>query len=104
MVRRTQGHDDDADQREADVLCVVERLAPNVRRLRRAAGMTQEALCEAAGVDVSYIQRLERGVPANVTIAVLGSLARALEVDVAKLLRPARVAVRPNGRPPQSKR
>ena len=99
MPRRTRAHEDDDQLRQQDIALVVARLAPNVRKLRIAAGFTQESLAEQAGIDVSYVQRLERGVPANVTIAIIGALARALGVDVAKLLRVARPLVRNVGRP-----
>ncbi len=98
MPRRTRAHDDDA-LREQDIAIVVARLSPNARKLRIAAGLTQERLAERAGIDASYAQRLERGAPVNVTIAIVGALARALDADVSKLLRVARPAVRSAGRP-----
>lgn len=45
------------------------------------------------------LQRIERGVAANVTITILGALARALAADVAALLRPTRTMTRNVGRP-----
>jgi transcriptional regulator with XRE-family HTH domain len=99
MPRRTRGHEDDEELRERDIAIVVARLAPNVRKLRIAARLTQERLAEEAGIDVSYVQRLERGVPANVTIAIVGALARALGADVSKLLRATRPVIRNVGRP-----
>lgn len=104
MAQRTRGHAENDDERTRDVLRVVERVAPNLRKLRLKAALTQEGLAEAAGIDATYVQRLERGVPANITIAVLGALARALDVDVAKLLRPAKPVERPIGRPPLRRR
>jgi DNA-binding XRE family transcriptional regulator len=71
MPLRSSGHDGNDAQRTSDVLTVVERLAPNLRKLRRAAKMTQEGLAEAAGIDASYVQRIERGVPVNATVAVV---------------------------------
>jgi transcriptional regulator with XRE-family HTH domain len=37
-------------------------LGPNIRRLRRAADMTQEALAARAQIQVSALARIERGV------------------------------------------
>jgi transcriptional regulator with XRE-family HTH domain len=34
---------------------------PEVRRLRRAAGLTQQELAERAGCSISYVRLLERG-------------------------------------------
>lgn len=90
--------------RKRDVAAVVERLAPNLRRLRLVAGLTQEQLAEVAAVDVSYVQRVERGVAVNVTIAVLGAFARALVVDVVRLLRPGKPQPRAPGRPRSTRR
>ena len=63
----------------------VRRVAWNLRRLRVARGVAQEALADFAGVDRTYVSRLERA-KENPTIAVLDKLARALEVDVIELL------------------
>lgn len=98
MPRRTRAHDDD-ELRTRDVMAIVDRLAPNVRRLRIGAGLTQEQLAEAAGIDSSYVQRIERGASTNITIAIVGALARALDVDVLQLLRSTRPVARAVGRP-----
>lgn len=57
-----------------------------VRRLRTDRGLTQEALAERAGVNVSYIGFIERGenVP---TLSVFLDLAGALEIDPGTLAR-----------------
>ncbi|WP_336801388.1 helix-turn-helix domain-containing protein [Kaistia sp. MMO-174] len=61
------------------------RVAWNVRRLRVGAGLTQEALAHEAGLDVSYIGRIERGTQ-NPSIAALEKLAVRLSVDILDLL------------------
>ncbi len=55
-----------------------------VRRRRLAAGLTQEALAERAGRHWTYIGAIERGTR-NVTLAVIGDLAEALDVEPADL-------------------
>lgn len=49
----------------------------NVRRLRKACGMSQERLALSADLDLRYLGGIERG-EHNPTVAVLGRLAKAL--------------------------
>ncbi|KMO20546.1 helix-turn-helix domain-containing protein [Methylobacterium indicum] len=58
----------------------------NVRRLRVALGLTQEALAVDAGFDRSYVGRIERATE-NPTVDVLDQLAAALAVETCELLR-----------------
>jgi transcriptional regulator with XRE-family HTH domain len=58
----------------------------NVRRLRVALGLTQEALAVDAGLDRSYVGRIERATE-NPTVDVLDQLAAALKVESSELLR-----------------
>lgn len=51
----------------------------NVRRLRKACGMSQERLALSADLDLRYLGGIERG-EHNPTVAVLGRLAAALDV------------------------
>lgn len=60
-------------------------VAWNVRKLRVKRGLSQEALAVDAGVDRSYVGRIERGVE-NPTAETLERLAAALDVPVADLL------------------
>lgn len=83
-------------------------MARNLRRLRVARSLSQEALAVDAVVDRTYVGRLERGLE-NPTVAVLERLAKALDADIAEFFDAARVSkgpVRPlpSGRKPQSKR
>lgn len=57
--------------------------------------MSQEALAVDAGIDRSYVGRIERGVE-NPTVETLDKLAQALEVPAAELL----AVPRSNERPP----
>lgn len=67
----------------------------NVRRLRVAMGLTQEALAVDAGLDRSYVGRIERATE-NPSVDTLDQLAAALRVASAELLRePAEGEARP---------
>src|SRR2546429_9992213 len=76
-----------------------------LRRCRRAAGLTQEALAERSGVSAQAISSLERGTRRNPQRATLGLLADALDLagaGPAGLPAPAPPpAGRPRPRPPR---
>jgi transcriptional regulator with XRE-family HTH domain len=78
----------------------LQSIAANVRRIRQRRGLTQEALAELSGQDLSYLQRVERGVT-NLSVGVLLSLATALGVPPATLVRKAHLAPMKRGRPPK---
>lgn len=59
-------------------------LGKRIRQARRAIGMSQEALAHEAGLDRSYVGRIERG-EHNLTFLALIKLCRALKCDVAAL-------------------
>lgn len=61
-------------------------VAWNVRRIRVAAGVSQEQLAVDAGVDRTYVGRVERGVE-NPTIGNLDKLAEALDVHISEFFR-----------------
>ena len=50
---------------------------------RQAAGLSQHALARAAGIDASYVNRLERGERQAPDAATIGRLAEALQLDQA---------------------
>ncbi|WP_369770627.1 helix-turn-helix domain-containing protein [Herbaspirillum sp. YR522] len=64
---------------------LVHTFALNVRERRRALGVSQEALAEAAGVHRTYIGMIERG-EKNVTIYNIERIAIALDVTASSLL------------------
>jgi transcriptional regulator with XRE-family HTH domain len=69
-------------------------------------GFSQEVLAVDAGIDRTYVSRLERGLE-NPTVAVLERLAKALSANIEELFkvpRPGQPAPRPlkGGRRPKS--
>ena len=60
--------------------------AANLRRLRNERGLSQEALAHDAGVNRSYLARVETGQP-YVGLEVIGKLAEALDIEPAELLK-----------------
>jgi len=60
--------------------------AANLLRLRRAKGISQQALAHMAEVDRSYLSRVEAA-HHYVGLEVIGKLAVALEVEPAELLK-----------------
>ncbi|MBS5905276.1 MAG: helix-turn-helix transcriptional regulator [Acetobacteraceae bacterium] len=65
------------------------RVGKNVRRLREARGLSQEAFADFCKLHRTYLSGVERGAR-NPTLAVLERIARALDVPAADLLREAR--------------
>lgn len=65
---------------------VKQRLGRNVRRLRAAKGISQEAFAEEADIHRTYVSDIERGAR-NPTITVVEKLALALGVTASDLLR-----------------
>jgi transcriptional regulator with XRE-family HTH domain len=64
-------------------------VARNIRRLRVARELSQEVLAVDAGIDRTYVSRLERGL-ADPTVAVLEKLARALCSNIEEFFRAPR--------------
>lgn len=63
-----------------------ERIAVNIRRLRKAQALSQEHLAEIADFHRTYVSQVERCVT-NISIDGLERLAQALKVDITELLR-----------------
>lgn len=61
-----------------------DRVGANVRRLRKAKGLSQEALAHEAGMAMRYLAGIERG-EENPSLAFLVKLAEALNVGPAAL-------------------
>ena len=64
-----------------------EIFARNLRRLRHAKGLSQEALAYSAGVNRTYLSKLETGV-SYAGVEIIGKLAKVLQAEPAELLRP----------------
>lgn len=71
-------------------------VAWNLRRLRVKRALSQEALAVDAGVDRSYVGRIERGIE-NPTVETLDRLASALEIPAAELLSIPKSTEKPPG-------
>ncbi len=71
-------------------------VARNLRRIRVQRGISQEALAVDAGIDRTYVSRLERGLE-NPTVRVLEQLAKALSTELIEFF----VVPRRSDRPPQ---
>ncbi|MCA1675435.1 MAG: helix-turn-helix domain-containing protein [Actinobacteria bacterium] len=61
-------------------------IGERIRRLRKAALMTQDDLAAAAGVSTDLIRKLEQGQRHTCSITSLHRIARALDVDLGELL------------------
>lgn len=62
-----------------------QRVAANLKRLRKERGLSQEAMAELAEFHRTYVSQLERCVT-NISLDGLERLAKALGVDVVDLL------------------
>jgi transcriptional regulator with XRE-family HTH domain len=75
-----------------DPMDLRQAFAANLRRLRHAKGISQEDLAYEAGVNRTYLSKLEKGV-SYPGLEIITKLANVLECDPAELLR---VSGRPN--------
>jgi transcriptional regulator with XRE-family HTH domain len=65
-----------------------EAFAANLRRLRHAKGISQEDLAHEAGVNRSYMSRLEKGA-SYPGLEIIAKLATVLEAEPAELIKMA---------------
>ncbi len=68
--------------------------ATNLRRLRHAKGISQEDLAYRAGVNRTYMSKLEKGA-SYPGLEIIAKIATVLEVEPAELLRVADQPSRP---------
>lgn len=64
---------------------VRQRLAVNMKRLRKERGWSQEALADEAGLDRTYISGIER-IVRNPTVTVIARIGSALQCRLGDLL------------------
>jgi transcriptional regulator with XRE-family HTH domain len=81
----------------------LEAIGANTARYRHLRNMTQEKLAVEAGIDLTFLQRIERG-RTNLGMVVLVALADALGVQPRELLRLAKLRPARRGRPPIKRR
>lgn len=65
---------------------LIRLFAVNLRRVREAAGISQEELADRANLDRTYVSGCERGVR-NPTLRSVEKIARALSVPPSELLK-----------------
>ncbi len=65
---------------------ILEKFGSRVRDSRKAAGLSQEALAGACGLDRTYISGIERG-RRNVALRNIAAIARALGLSISELMR-----------------
>ncbi len=64
---------------------LMRRFGQALRRRRVAAGLSQEALAEAASLSNAYVSQLERGLKSP-SLTAIAALARALKTTAAELV------------------
>lgn len=64
-----------------------ERVGLNLQNLRRARGLSQEALALLADVDRTYVGKIENA-KYSVSVDVLEQLSKALDIDTIEFFRP----------------
>lgn len=71
--------------------------AVNLRRFRHAKGLSQEALAHEAGVNRTYMSKIEKG-DTYVGLEIIEKLSKALEIEAFRLLKPKSRSGRSKGR------
>jgi transcriptional regulator with XRE-family HTH domain len=67
---------------------VLENLGDHIRNVRKARGLSQEALARRADVSLNLVGKLELGMITNPHYTTLAGIARALDVRVEELVEP----------------
>ncbi len=65
---------------------ILKKFGKRVRKLRLERGLTQEALGDKCGLDLSYIGRIERA-EQNTSLVVIEALAKGLGVPIEELFK-----------------
>jgi transcriptional regulator with XRE-family HTH domain len=61
-------------------------IGANIRRLRKAMGLSQEELAFRAQIDRSYLSEIESG-QKNLSVRMLEQIAQALEADIREMFK-----------------
>ena len=77
----------EADRAMPSSVNIVEIFAANLRAVRRARGLSQIDLANAAGLSMRYIGRLERG-EKSPTLTTVATIAEALSIEPRLLIVP----------------
>ena len=84
---------DDVAPGKTDIVSAFENAADmdgaeKIVSIRKAAGYSQQALADAAGINISQVQKLEAGTAriSNITLGTAAKLAAALNIDIKSLL------------------
>jgi transcriptional regulator with XRE-family HTH domain len=64
---------------------LLEKIGANIRKIRLAQEISQEALANESEIDYSQVNRMELG-KVNFTVSYLSKIAKALKVDPKQLL------------------
>ena len=64
-----------------------QNLSKNIKRLRKAKGLSQEKLARLANVANNTLIKMESGENINPTLATLKKIAKALEVSIDDLIK-----------------
>lgn len=83
---RRSGRFRSAPRRSRELELAASRLGARVRSLRKRNELTQQEAAEVASIETKHWQLIEAG-GTNPTLATLLAVARALDVDLAELLR-----------------
>ena len=82
---------------------MLRHIGANVLALRARRGLSQAELAELVEREPSYVQKIEYGT-ASPSITTLVRIAKALDVDIARLFGPKKAPSRRVGRPKRPKR
>jgi len=82
--RHTEAETHGAEKDFTEVEDLFARIGNNIRKYRKARGMTQEQLAEASELSAYFVGSIERG-PATVSVRSLEQVARALRVPLRDL-------------------
>jgi transcriptional regulator with XRE-family HTH domain len=64
---------------------ILKQIGARIKEARTTAGLSQQAVADAAGINREYLSRVERGTE-NVSILTLARIAEALDTPIRNLL------------------